>query len=673
MNRLQKLFASSPQGIIFTNGLGDITDWNQAAENIFGWSSREVIGRSLDVIIRRQSPELAAHWGEWKNIADQPLQGKVVSSSGDTHLVEFLVGRTEVDEHGETFRLIIANDISHQWLREEQLQRSVRLQVVMNTILHVAMLDEPFLKQLQLLLDLALAIPTLNLLPMGAILVAEDNPLHLSLKVHKGLTEEHVATCGIVPMGNCYCGRAAVEEMVVSDGNCILPPEWGGEAPCRKLYPEAVHYSIPIRAEERRLGVLVLFLERPEGGPHSEMETMLAVANILAAVLEREVLRREQDELISHLKSSNKNLRNEKKFSESIIASLLNGLLILDNAGMVVACNPEGIHLLGQFFPGELVGRRLTEIVGENLAEVLLASPVDAKKTAGARKKLEFTSASGEARLIEYINFPRVNAGGEPEGSIISFSDITEADRLLRKLEKMNRFSTIAEIASAVAHEVRNPLAGIKAISQGVESTLEADDRNRENLRRIINQVDRLNGLLTDFFTYARPPKPRKKPTDIREIIAKVIPLLQSRAQNSSIVIDNRLGDNLPQVVLDPNQMQQVFLNLLLNALDAIPLQGRIEIAAEDIGADRSVFDERRFTGLPNGVPYLLVRISDSGAGMTEEVLEKLFEPFFSTKTTGTGLGLAIVMRIMKEHNARIYAESVIHQGTTFFLFFRED
>lgn len=672
MKRFQKLFDSAPQGIIFTNGREEITHWNPAAENIFGWSSQEVAGKSLDGIIKSQALELAARWGNWEDIADLPLQGKVVSNSGDTHLVEFLVGKSEVDEDGETFRLIIANDISHQWLREEQLQRSVRLQVVMNTILHVAMLDEPVHKQLQMLLDLALAIPTLNILPMGAILIAEGNPLHLSLKVHKGLTEDHVKTCGIVPMGNCYCGRAAVEEMVVSEGNCVLPPEWA-EAPCRQHYPEAVHYSIPIMAEDRKLGVLVLFLERPVAGPHSEIETMLAVANVLAAVLERAELRREQEELIAHLKSSNKSLRDEKKFSESIIASLLNGLLILDNDGKVVACNPEGSRLLGQFFPGELVGRRLAEIVGENLAEVLLATPPDDQPPGGIRKNLEFTSASGEARLIEYINFPRVNAGGEREGSIISFSDITEADRLLRKLEKMNRFSTIAEIASAVAHEVRNPLAGIKAISQGVESTLEPDDRNRENLRRITNQVDRVNALLTDFFTYARPPKPRKRLADIGEIVGKVIPLLESRAQKNSVVIDNQLADDLPQIVLDPNQMQQVFLNLLLNALDAIPVQGRIEIAAEDIGLDRSVYDERRFADLPTGVPYLVVRISDSGAGMTREVLEKLFEPFFSTKTTGTGLGLAIVMRIMKEHQAHIYAESVIHQGTTFFLFLRKD
>ncbi|MBU0483135.1 MAG: PAS domain S-box protein [Proteobacteria bacterium] len=671
MKRFQKLFAASPQGIIFSNSRDEITHWNPMAETIFGWSSSEAIGRNLTEMIINQVPDIAQRWGS-HNRNDLSLQAKLVSTSGEIHLVEFLITAGEVDEQDEPYRIVIANDISHQWLREEQLQRSVRLQVVMNTILHVAMLDEPVLKQLQMLLDLILAIPTLNILPMGAILVTEGNPPQLVLKVHKGLTREHVSTCSIVPKGRCYCGQAVEEEMVVHDGNCILAQEWE-EAPCRTNYPEAVHYSIPIMAEERTLGVLVLFLERPVGGPHSEIETMLAVANVLAAVLEREDLRREQDELISHLKLSNKSMQEEKKFSESIIASLLNGLLILDNDGQVVACNPEGKKLLDHFFPGELVGRKLSEIVGEEMAKLLLADSTDAEQFAGIRKKMKFTSISGAARLIEYNNFPRVNIDGEREGSILSFSDITEADRLVRKLEKMNRFSTIAEIASAVAHEVRNPLAGIKAISQGVESTLEPDDRNRKSLQRITNQVDRLNVILTDFFTYARPPKPQKKMTDLGEIVGKVIPLLQSRAQKSSIVINNRLGKNLSLIVVDPNQMQQVFLNLFLNALDAIPVHGWIEVSAEDIGLDRSVFDERRFAGLPRDKPYLVVRIKDSGAGMSSEVLEKLFEPFFSTKTTGTGLGLAIVMRIMKEHNALIYAESVVQQGTEFFLFFRKD
>lgn len=671
MRRLQKLFASAPQGIIFTNSRDEITHWNPAAENIFGWSSQEVVGRNLVGIIEQQSNELAERWREHKLSVDLPLQGKVVSTSGEVHLVEFLISSGEVDEQGESFLVVIANDISHQWLREEQLQKAVKLQTVMNTILHVTTLDIPFIKQLHLLLDLILAIPTLRILPRAAILVAEENPLQLRLAVHKGFTKEHVEACGTVPSGSCHCGRAVLEGAVSYEGNFTLPP--GLEALCRQLYPEAAHYSVPFRTEARVLGVLVLFLEKPVSGPPQELETMLAVANVLAAVVEREKMRREQSELISHLRITNKSLRDEKKFSESIISSILNGLLILDADERVVASNPEGRRLLGRFFPGEMEGRMLKDIVGAELAEALHSDPVSRGNLSGKRKNIELTDASGEARLIEHASFPRVDTDGLWMGSIIWFSDITEADRLLRKMEKMNRFSTIAEIASAVAHEVRNPLAGIKALSQGVESRLEPEDPNREHLNRITNQVDRLNGLLTDFFTYARPPKPRKRLVSLAEIVGKVIPLLQSRAQKNGVTIINRLNDNLPQVVVDSHQMQQVFLNLFLNALDALEANGVMDIDAEDVGLDRSVYDERRCPGLPVLVPYLLVKISDSGKGMSSEVQEKLFEPFFTTKTTGTGLGLAIVMRIMKEHEAFIYVESVQQQGSTFFLFFRKD
>ncbi|NTV15589.1 MAG: hypothetical protein HGA96_16955 [Desulfobulbaceae bacterium] len=237
-------------------------------------------------------------------------------------------------------------------------------------------------------------------------------------------------------------------------------------------------------------------------------------------------------------------------------------------------------------------------------------------------------------------------------------------------MEKQDRFRTIAEIASAVAHEVRNPLAGIKAISQVVEDRLPPDDNNRQHLAGIIAQVDRLNNLLNDFFSYAKPPKPKREPADLKEIVAKVLPLLQSRAGKSSIAIDCRLSGDLPRVVVDSGQIQQVFLNILINALDAVKPQGSIVIDAEFIGPASPEY-QRRFPGLSEVEPYLLARISDSGVGMAGEILEKICEPFYTTKSTGTGLGLAIVTRILKEHGAALYAESLLGQGSTFFLFFK--
>ena len=335
MEKFLKLFAVSPQGLIVTNHRDEITHWNTMAESIFGLSSREASGRTLTKIIRCQAPDIAEQW-ESNSGNDLSLQSKVVSTSGEVHLVEFLLAATEVDAQGEPYRLVIANDISHHWLREEQLQRAVSQQSVMNTILHVTMLDRPFPEQLLIILELILAIPTLKILPIGAILVAEKSPWQLRLMAHLGLAEGHLEACTLVPLGSCCCGRAAAEELVVYEGNSIASPEWAA-TPCRKLYPGAAQYSIPIRSENRVLGVLVLFLERPLSGPHPAMETMLAVTNVLAAVLEKEEMRHEQDELICYLRSANKNLRDEKKFSESVIASLLNGLLILDNEGRVLA------------------------------------------------------------------------------------------------------------------------------------------------------------------------------------------------------------------------------------------------------------------------------------------------------------------------------------------------
>ena len=336
---------------------------NPSAEHIFGLESHEVIGRVLGGILRQQALELAGPWGDNGNL-DRPLQGKVLHRSGETHLVEFLLAAGELDERGEPYRLLIANDITHQWLREEQLQRAVKLQTVINTILHAATLDRPFPEQLRIILDLILAISTLKILPMGGILVADKNARSLRLLVHTGLRPEHVATCAEVKVGSCYCGRAAGEErMTHADTYC---PTRDTDAPCRRLYPGASHYSIPIRSEERVLGVLVLFLERPLSGPHPAMETMLAVTNVLAAVMEREEMRREQDELICHLRAANRSLRAEKRFSESIIASLRHGLLILNSEGRVEACNPVGHRLLKRFFPGEPGGGSWARLSGRS-------------------------------------------------------------------------------------------------------------------------------------------------------------------------------------------------------------------------------------------------------------------------------------------------------------------
>jgi signal transduction histidine kinase len=235
----------------------------------------------------------------------------------------------------------------------------------------------------------------------------------------------------------------------------------------------------------------------------------------------------------------------------------------------------------------------------------------------------------------------------------------------------MNRLSTVAEIASAVAHEVRNPLAGIKIMAQSIEENAGDDEEQLECSRRIIRQVDRLNELLSEFFSYARPVIPNKRPASLPAILSEILPLIHNKLMSRHIELVQNFSKDLPAIIVDPNQLQQVFLNLILNAIDAIYQQGRIEISARLLVKSRFAAYKKKFPGLRGDRQYIVVHFSDNGAGMSTETVEKIFEPFFTTKSTGTGLGLSIVYRTLRENDAAIVVESAEGKGTTFMMFFQ--
>jgi signal transduction histidine kinase len=240
-----------------------------------------------------------------------------------------------------------------------------------------------------------------------------------------------------------------------------------------------------------------------------------------------------------------------------------------------------------------------------------------------------------------------------------------------QEIEKMNRLSTVAEIASAVAHEVRNPLAGIKTMSQSIEENIDDDDDNKEYIKRIIKQVDRLNQLLSEFFTYAKPGEPKKTRTSLIDIINDTKPLIQSKLDKKNIKLSEHYQKGLPHIFADQNQIQQVFLNLMLNSIDALEHKGAIEIQADRLRQDERKNYIKVFPALRKDCEYIVVHFKDNGIGMTPEVAEKVFEPFFTTKHNGSGLGLSIVYRILKENNAAIYVDCA-ESGTTAFKMFLE-
>lgn len=436
----------------------------------------------------------------------------------------------------------------------------------------------------------------------------------------------------------------------------------------RKLWAEDPHghLCLPIFRDSLLIGIVCLYVT--EGYLHSREEEQLlkTICHILGGIIETEEMDAQLLNLVKDLRISIVSLRDEKKFSDSIIQGLNHGLLVIDLEGTILKSNAVARSIL-QPFALTLEGQSLSTIIGMEAATQITCN----SSSEHLENELCLTASSGEKKIISYTTVTRDDAKGRQVGRIISFTDISEIKYVRKEMEKMNRMSTVAEIAAAVAHEVRNPLAGIKIMAQSIEEQSVSRDEQSECSKRIVRQVDRLNDLLTDFFSYARPTLPKTRPISIIDILSETRHLITNKLLSKHIIFKERHEQTLPLIMADPNQIQQVFLNLFLNAIDAIKQGGTIEVTTRLIGTSDLLQYKRKHPGLLTGSQYVLLHFSDNGAGMSPETAEKVFEPFFTTKTTGSGLGLSIVYRTLKENDAVIVVDSTEGKGTTFTIFFR--
>lgn len=204
------------------------------------------------------------------------------------------------------------------------------------------------------------------------------------------------------------------------------------------------------------------------------------------------------------------------------------------------------------------------------------------------------------------------------------------------QLLQAERLSSLAEIASGVVHEVRNPLGAIKGAVEILEDELAPDSPRREFAQIAKTEVERIDKLVQEFFHFARAKEPNKTPTDINELIRAVKRLIENQAESQKVEVGEDLSENLPLVQLDGEQIKQVLLNLAINALQAMPEGGNLTF--------RTVWESDE----------LCVEVEDTGGGISETVKGKIFDPFFSTKDKGLGLGLSVVYKIINQHNGRI-------------------
>jgi len=328
---------------------------------------------------------------------------------------------------------------------------------------------------------------------------------------------------------------------------------------------------------------------------------------------------------------------------ENTIRSMTSGLVTLDLEGRVTSINEAGSEILG-VSRAHLIGEPL-EVHLPQLALLLLEAGPQ-----GTVRRAEITALrdDGAVRNLGISAAPLADHTGGVIGRVIHFQDLTELRRMQLEVERAERLASIGRLAAGIAHEIRNPLASISGSIEMLKTTPGADADSRQLMDIAVREVDRLNRLITDLLDYARPHKEERRRLDIGEHAGEIVRAFeQERREKITVAAELPAG---VMVEAAPGQLRQVLWNLIRNAADAMSTSGGGEIAIH-LGTDG---------------PRAALAIRDQGPGIPPDRLDRLFEPFYSTKAGGTGLGLATVARIVADHGGTIDVSSDPGRGATF-------
>lgn len=344
---------------------------------------------------------------------------------------------------------------------------------------------------------------------------------------------------------------------------------------------------------------------------------------------------------------------------QNLLENLGSGVVAVDGEGRIVLFNQAASEILG-VTPEEAVGRAADEVLGESGAQ-LAATLRGAEPVRNAEKAVQ--GRGGRTTPVRYSTAPFVADDGSPAGAVETFEDITRLQELSRQAERVSALTALGEMAATVAHEIRNPLGGIGGFAGLLERDLDVDDPRRRLVKKIVEGVESLNRMVTNLLNYTRPLQLNLRPVDFLEVVEDCLGFFEIDAGNRLANIELRRefpGRSLP-CRTDPEQIQQIVLNLLHNAVQAMPSGGQIRVGVSEARSDAEV------TGLSG--PCITLTVADSGVGMTDEVKEKLFMPFFTTKEDGNGLGLATAKKVIEAHGGDILVESTPRQGSAFTLY----
>jgi PAS domain S-box-containing protein len=352
-------------------------------------------------------------------------------------------------------------------------------------------------------------------------------------------------------------------------------------------------------------------------------------------------------------------VQNAKIYNETLLQNLTTGVVAADRGGLITVFNREVEQITG-LAASELLARQISNLP-ESLREILGETLATGERQEDREIVLRAGDKGTTLRASSSIFHGQ---DGEPLGALMVLTDITTLKRLEMQIRRSDRLASLGTLSAGMAHEIKNPLVSTKTFAQLLPERYQDSDFRETFFSLIGHEVDRIDSLVNQLLRFARPAKPLLKPMHVHEVLEKALLLVGHRLHQKEIKLTRSWNADVDTIRADADQIEQVFLNFFINALDAMKPGGSLTVSTE---AGSTETWPTALPGADAGVREILrISVEDDGMGIKPEDVAHVFDPFFTTKDYGTGLGLSVVHGIVQEHGGQIEVESELDRGTSF-------
>lgn len=351
--------------------------------------------------------------------------------------------------------------------------------------------------------------------------------------------------------------------------------------------------------------------------------------------------------MLYRLQENTRKLMKITQLNEDILRNISTGIITTDQQGHVLSINQAAKDLWE-----ENTEKSISNDIKDKLLHQLRET-LSTNKNINNLYVFDNVQEGNKIYLDATTSLLKTDEGAV-SGAICNFNDISERKKIENNMETLDRLTSIGQLAAGIAHEIRNPLAGMKTSIQVLKNRLckEGAGSNEKLFNGVLYEIDRINHLITDILNFAKPRAPKYEKTDLVEILNRALDLVKKTAKENNIEIKVINHYSRPMIFVDKAQIEQVFLNIIKNALKAIRQEGELSIIIDTQQEEKGSF--------------VAIEFHDDGVGIEPQNLEKIFNPFFTTSPEGTGLGLSVVYELVKGNHGEILVHSVVDVGTKF-------